>query len=132
VTGSSAWPWAWWSLARAPGAESFLRRLAQRLRGERCQRRPTRLRFLGLHLNPAWSCSPLEQALLSRLERELRQDLGVRQVVVPERAVTMQLLLRETGYRAVASLHGYCGDEDGYLMAYAGSLTLQRLPRFPA
>jgi hypothetical protein len=119
-------------LGAGPATESFLQRLAHRLRGERCQGRPTRCRFLGLFLDPVWSCSPLEQALLGRLERELRQDFGVTQVIVPERALTMQLLLRKTGYRAVACLHGYCGEEDDYLMAYAGSPALQHLPRFPA
>src|SRR5579884_2216908 len=81
----------------APAKENFLQKLVHRLRGERRHGLPARFRFLGLLLSPEWSSSPLEHALLGRLERELRQNLGVTQVTVPERALTMQLFLRETG-----------------------------------
>jgi hypothetical protein len=42
------------------------------------------------------------------------------EVVVPESCLTVQLFLREAGYRATEVLHGDYGTEDGYRMVKQG------------
>jgi ribosomal protein S18 acetylase RimI-like enzyme len=67
-------------------------------------------------LAPGQDCPGAEQLLLDRLHKALCADACYLRIVVPEASLPAQLFLRQAGYQAVRLLHGYYGDQDGYLM----------------
>jgi ribosomal protein S18 acetylase RimI-like enzyme len=107
-----------WPTAARHGA-GFLRRLTEFvlwLLGRR-RKGPLRVELLDLAVAPGPSRIEVERALLGRLVEELHRSWGRALLVVPESSVTAQLFLRHARYRAIRVLHGYYGNEDGYVMA---------------
>jgi ribosomal protein S18 acetylase RimI-like enzyme len=54
--------------------------------------------------------------MLQEINLELQPAGGCIRATVPASNLPAQLLLRDSGYEAVAIRRGYCGNEDGYLM----------------
>jgi ribosomal-protein-alanine N-acetyltransferase len=82
--------------------------------------KPLSITLLNLGVAPRWHRQGLGSSLLYRLCRKLRHADDCIQAVVPEANLPMQLLLRESGFKAVRIERGYYDHEDGYLMERRG------------
>lgn len=82
----------------------------------RAKELPLWVELLGLTVEFEPSRPRVERALLERLLKELESLWSRAPVMVPESSLSAQLTLRKARYKAVRVLHGYFGDEDGYLM----------------
>jgi hypothetical protein len=100
-----------------PGWFASLRSLSRRLLGKQMPI-PVYLNLLDVLICGEWSRSPAERELLDELNRELGQLGDPVQIIVPETKLRVQVYLHEAGYQALRVLHGYFGDEDGYLMEH--------------
>jgi ribosomal protein S18 acetylase RimI-like enzyme len=104
-----------------PG-NSTLRRLAHLLHLGMEHKAPyLEATLLDLRVAPEWAGALVERTLLAQLDADLRQAAEQVEVVVPESCLTVQLFLRDDGYRATEILHGHYGTEDGYRMAWQPS-----------
>ncbi len=102
---------------QAPSRRS-LGKLALHLFGLGGRPREGRLEMdlLDLRVAPGCGETEVERTLLTRLNEDLRQSAAQVAVVVPESSLSVQLFLREVGYRATEVLHDYFETEDGYCM----------------
>jgi hypothetical protein len=99
-----------------PAAASTLQRVARGLqRLLNIQTAPFCLELLDV-LSQNEPCPAVEQCLLDYVLADLQRRWPEVPIVVQERNLTAQLLLREARYKAIRVLRGYFGEEDGYLM----------------
>jgi ribosomal-protein-alanine N-acetyltransferase len=79
-----------------------------------------RITLLNVAVAPAWQRQGVGRALIERFKNKLSGPQDHIEAVVPESNLAAQLLLRETGFKAVRILRGHFDDEDGYLMRHVG------------
>ncbi len=72
--------------------------------------------LLNLAVDSEWRRRGVARALVAKLTKKLRHPDDRILATVPESNLPAQLLLRDAHFRAVRILHGYYGDEDGYVM----------------
>ena len=65
---------------------------------------------------PDWQRHGVGHSMISSLDRKLSQGYERVSAMVPEGNLSLQLLLRSAGFRAVRVLRRYYDDEDAYLM----------------
>jgi ribosomal-protein-alanine N-acetyltransferase len=65
---------------------------------------------------PDWQRHGVGHSMISSLDRKLSQGYERVSALVPEGNLSLQLLLRSAGFRAVRVLRRYYDDEDAYLM----------------
>jgi ribosomal protein S18 acetylase RimI-like enzyme len=72
--------------------------------------------LLRIAVLPEWQHRGIGRALLEQLRQEFRPLRASLQALVPESNLSVQLFLRNAGYKAVRILPLHFGSEDGYLM----------------
>ncbi|HLJ96031.1 MAG TPA: GNAT family N-acetyltransferase [Gemmataceae bacterium] len=77
--------------------------------------RPLQVDLLQVAVAPEWQESGIEEKLLQKLDRELRQFGKWIKITVPETDLPAQRFLHVAGYRAIQVLRDYYTSEDGYL-----------------
>jgi hypothetical protein len=91
-------------------------RLWCRLRGQ-IPSLPASVHLIDLNVSPWCPQHEVERALLEQLAQLPGGQGRALRIIVPEKALPVQLFLREAGYRASRVLREhYSPDEDGYLM----------------
>lgn len=81
--------------------------------------RPASLELLRLAVHPDCRRIGCGGIILRKLRSKLSPGRRERiDVIVPESALPMQLLLRDHGFRATQVLRGWCGDEDAFDFSY--------------
>jgi ribosomal protein S18 acetylase RimI-like enzyme len=77
---------------------------------------PRTVELLQFGVLPEWRRLGIGRALLQKVRQELDTSGGCIRTVIPESNLQAQLLLRDSGYKAVGVLRNQCRGEDGYLM----------------
>jgi ribosomal-protein-alanine N-acetyltransferase len=65
---------------------------------------------------PGWQRHGVGQSMVQALDRKLSQGYERISAMVPESNLSLQLMLRSAGFRAVRVLRRWYNDEDAYLM----------------
>jgi ribosomal protein S18 acetylase RimI-like enzyme len=79
--------------------------------------RPPEVELLHIEVASDWQRRGIGRMLLERFTPQFsKQGIRVVHAAVPESNLSVQLLLRSAGYRAVQTLRGHFGDEAAYLM----------------
>jgi ribosomal protein S18 acetylase RimI-like enzyme len=65
---------------------------------------------------PGWQRHGVGQSMVQALDRKLSQGYERISAMVPECNLSLQLMLRSAGFRAMRVLRRWYGDEDAYLM----------------
>jgi ribosomal protein S18 acetylase RimI-like enzyme len=79
-------------------------------------RGPMQIELLNVTVVPSWRRQGIGRQLLREVERQLKRPDDCVWAMVPETNLALQLLLRDSQYRAIRVVRGHYGDEDGYLM----------------
>jgi ribosomal protein S18 acetylase RimI-like enzyme len=79
-------------------------------------RQPLHVTLLNLAVVSDFHRCGLGRMLVGRLNQEFTHPCDRVQATVPESNLSVQCLLRESGYKAVRIFRGYYDTEDGYLM----------------
>lgn len=76
-----------------------------------------RLAILHVYVAPDWRRRGIGKALVEKFNPQVpKKECRWVQAAVPETNLSMQLLLRAAGFKAVKVLRGYYAEEDAYLM----------------
>jgi len=82
--------------------------------------KPLRLTLLNLAVAPDCHRAGVGRMLLQRLARKLRHSQDSIQAIVPEGNLPLQLLMRNSEFKATSIMRKYFDTEDGYLMERVG------------